>query len=87
MGVVLAIALCLYKIVRAHQREESRKEMSDERKKHLDAQIGKLRKELREVLNDKSLDKKSRDIYIKEIKKDLDFKRGELAGDGSNEED
>ena len=87
VGAVLAIVFCLYKILKAYQRAQSRKNMSEEEKKRLDAQIGELRKELRKALNDKSLDKKSRELYIKEIRKDLGLKRGRLAGDGSDEDD
>ena len=73
MGAVLAIAFCLYKVYK---------------KQHLEKQIDQLRKELLEALKDKSLDEKKRDMYIKEIQKDLDFKRDRLESiDGLDEED
>ena len=73
MGTVLAIAFFLYKV---------------HKKQYLDKQIEQLRKELLEARKDKSLDDENRDMHIKEIKKDLDFKRDQLEGiDGLDEED
>ena len=87
MGAVLAIVFCLYKVYRAHQKAENRKKMPDQEKQRIEKRIDQLFNKLEKALANKSLDKKSKKIYVKRLMKNLNLNEGLLAGDGSDEED
>ena len=84
--VVVIVTVCLYKICKAHQRTKRRNAMPDTEKQRHEDKINELHQELLKALKDESLDERRRDIYVKEIKKSLDFNRGLLQGDGSNKD-
>jgi tRNA C32,U32 (ribose-2'-O)-methylase TrmJ len=87
MGAVLAIACCLYKLYRAHQKAENRQNMSEQEKQRIGKKIDRLLDKLEKALANESLDKKSKKIYVKRLEKYLDLNEGLLAGDGSDEDD
>ena len=84
--IIIVISLYCYKMHKEKQKTQRRIDMPDAEKQRHETNIENLHKELLKALKDESLDQRRRNIYVNEIKKSLDFTRGLLAGDGSDEE-